>query len=366
MKKNVSQRYKQQKRNFIMDIINITTRINTVTVSAVTFCTLCCSPLSAAPTAVETVQATPQKVFDTIVNTSKKITGAAVEVYQTTVKARLINRGAGNCNNSNGHALEIMNGDKTNLNPFNRLKEKMTKSPNAKTVDAVVLDENNKVVERIQYKDTPESIAKTAQKVKNGQYDSATLKGTTETAEKFNKYAEKHGIPKRMQDTGISSNTTKTIAKSLGGAKEFPLSKAIATSAKTGSSIGAAISAGISVIANTTQVVSGEKTIKEAAVDVVKDTAGGAIAGAGATAAATVTGSALATGLAAVGAGATVVATAQVVVPTAVAIGTAVGISYAYDKICDKVKEKIEEKEQNQKKSTANPKILTEKRPDKQ
>ena len=130
--------------------------------------------------------------------------------YEATVKARALARAGGNPN-LNGHILEIMGADKTNLNPVNLVRgvsEKLTRSTTATTVDSVVM-KGGKVIQRIQYKDTPKGIADTIKRVKDGQYRSATLKGTTETAQKFNAMAEKAGISKRMQDTGISGRISK-------------------------------------------------------------------------------------------------------------------------------------------------------------
>ena len=207
--------------------------------------------------------------------------------YEGTVKFRALTR-AGGCNNLNGHILEIMGADKTNLNPVNWVRgisEKLTSSPTATTVDSVVM-KGGKVISRVQYKDTPKGIADTIRRVKSGQYNSATLKGTTETARKFNAAAEKAGIAKRMEDTGISGRTTKALGRACGACKQTSLARACAWSARSGGVWGGAISGGISAVSNIAAVCNGEKDGWEAAGSIAKDTAGGALSGAGAAAAA--------------------------------------------------------------------------------
>ena len=261
-------------------------------------------------------------------------TNASKHIYEATVKARAISR-AGNCNNLNGHILEIMGADKTNLNPLNGLKETLTRSKTATAVDSVV--KNGKtIVHRIQYKDTAKSIGDTVRRVKNGQYNSVTLKGTSETAKVFNEYAKKHGINKTMHDTGISSNTTKALARSCGAAKQVSLLKAAGSAAKSGGMVGGAVAGGISLISNTIAVANGEKDFGDAACEVVKDTAGGALSGAGAAAAATATGAGVATAIAGTAIAGTAIGTACVVAaPVAVAIGVGCLISGIWDAIFD-------------------------------
>ena len=255
-------------------------------------------------------------------------------LYEASVKARAI-QNAGGCNNLNGHILEIMGADKTNLNPFNGLHETLVKSRTAHAVDSVVT-KGGKIVQRVQYKDTAKSIGDTVRRVKDGQYNSVTLKGTSETAKVFNRYAEKHGIAKRMQDTGISSDTTKALAKSCGAAKQVPLARAAGVAAKSGGVVGGAVSGGISVITNTFALVNGEKDAGEALGCIAKDTAGGALSGAGSAAAATVTGAAVASAVAGTAIAGTAIGTACVVAaPVAVALGVGCAITAIWDAIWD-------------------------------
>lgn len=287
-------------------------------------------------TATENISASRQLGSSIVKFTSKtkelvkKGAVAAQECYFATVKGRAIKR-AGNCNNLNGHILEVMGGDQTNLNPTNGLHEKMTVSPNAKTVDATVVKEG-KVVQRIQYKDTVNSISETVRKVKSGQYNSVTLKGTTETAEAFNSYAAKHGINKRMQDTGISSDLTKTLAKSCGKVNEYSIAKMATTSAVYGAATGGVIAGGISTVSNISDVKNGKKDIETAAKDVAIDTVGGVLAGGAASVAGALSGSAVATGAAALGITGAAAAGATIVVPVVVATGTAFAVSYCWEK----------------------------------
>ena len=117
----------------------------------------------------------------------KQNVGNAVKhAYEASVKVRAL-RNAGGCNNLNGHILEVMGADKTNLNPFNGLHETLVKSRTATTVDSIVT-KGGKIVQRVQYKDTAKSIGDTVRRVKAGQYNTTTLKGTTETAKVFNRY----------------------------------------------------------------------------------------------------------------------------------------------------------------------------------
>ena len=214
----------------------------------------------------------------------KNVGTAAKHAYEASVKARALQR-AGHCRNLNGHILEIMGGDKTNRLSGPGIRETLTRSRTATTVDAVV-KMDGQVIHRIQYKDTARSIGDTVRRVRSGQYRSATLKGTTETAEAFNRYAAKHGIAKRMHDTGISSRTTKTLARSCGAARQISVGRAAAMAAKSGGAVGAVFSGGISAISNTVAVINGEKDFGEAVCCVAKDSAGGALAGAGSAAAA--------------------------------------------------------------------------------
>lgn len=66
-------------------------------------------------------------------------------------------------------------------------------------------------VHRYQYKDTPNSAKTTIKQVKSGKYKQATMRGTKESAEAFNKAAERAGINKRMEASNILSKTTNRV-----------------------------------------------------------------------------------------------------------------------------------------------------------
>ena len=258
----------------------------------------------------------------------------AKHLYEASVKVRAL-RNAGGCNNLNGHILEVMGADKTNFNPFNGLHETLVKSRTAHAVDSI-MTKGGKIVQRVQYKDTAKSIGDTVRRVKSGQYNSVSLKGTSETAKMFNRYAEKHGIAKRMHDTGISSNTTKSLARSCGAAKQVSLARAAGMAAKSGGVVGGVVAGGLSVITNGIALANGEKDAAGALGCIAKDTTGGALSGAGSAAAATVTGAAVASAVAGTAIAGTAIGTACVVAaPVAVAIGVGWAISSIWNKIWD-------------------------------
>lgn len=249
--------------------------------------------------------------------------------YEASVKARALARAGGNPH-LNGHILEVMGADKTNLNPANWAKgvrETLSASTTERAADSVVT-RAGRVIEKVQYKDCSKSIGDVVRRVKGGQYQGTTLKGTSETAKVFNRYAAKHGMAERMQDTGISRDTTKALGRACGACKEVSLGKAVAMSARAGGIFGGVFSGGISAVSNLAAVARGEKDGWEAAGCIAKDTAGGALSGAGAAATATATGGAVAAGISGTALAATTLGTACVVaapLAAAVAIGWAIG-----------------------------------------
>ena len=257
--------------------------------------------------------------------------------YDASVKGHALLRAGGN-QNLNGHILEVMGADKTNLNPCNwvrGVRETLSTSATDTVADSVVR-QGGKVIERVQYKDCSHSIGDVVRRVKSGQYQGTTLRGTTETAKVFNRYAAKHGMSVRMQDTGISQNTTKALARSCGACKQVPLSTAVGWAAKSGGIWGGAISGGISTVTNIRDVMNGNKDCLEAAGCIAKDTTGGALSGAGAAAAATATGSAVAAGIAGTAIAGTALGTVcAVAAPLAVAVGVGYGITKLWNAIWD-------------------------------
>lgn len=243
------------------------------------------------------------------------------QLYEGSVKLRAIGRAGANAN-INGHVLEIMAGDKTNLNPLNwarGVSEHMTKSSTSPCVDAVVM-KGGKVLQRIQYKDCSHSIGDVVRRVRDGQYRTTTLKGTTETARVYNRYAAKHGL-QRMQDSGISSNTTKSIARSVGSCKSVSVHSAAWSAAKSGGAVSAIIGGGISAIGNVHALCTGEKTAGEAACGIIKDTAGAYVTGAGSCYAATAVGAGTAAACTALGVTGAAAAACTIGAPLVAAVG---------------------------------------------
>lgn len=188
-------------------------------------------------------------------------TAVAVEVGRELYEESVINRMQGRSGvtpeGAKGIALEVMDIDQLNLkDAFNADRHtRMTKNPHAPQLDAITR-ENGVNVKRYQYKDTPASISKTVQQVKSGKYNQATLRGTKETAERFNKAAENAGINKRMESTGISTKDTKRVADKYLAVKDGTVSPAVganvANAAKTtalgAAGLTAALEAGRSII----------------------------------------------------------------------------------------------------------------------
>lgn len=141
---------------------------------------------------------------------------AGRQLYEGSVMKRMQGRaGAYTPTGAPGIAHEIMANDLANIkNTVNNpgAVTKLTKQANAQQLDAVTV-KNGKVIERIQYKDTSSAggLSKTMNQVKSGKYDQATLKGTKETTRPFNAAAERQGISKRMESTGISHKDTQRI-----------------------------------------------------------------------------------------------------------------------------------------------------------
>jgi hypothetical protein len=221
---------------------------------------------------------------------------------------------------------EILIKDRINGNPANMLNgttASLTKNPNAKTVD-IIVEKGGKIISRIQAKDTPNSIHKTLTQIKNGQYSSAKLSCTKETVSKLNPALEKANIAKRAHSSGISSETTKSIAIKAGAPLKDSLGKTCLTSAKSNAVTGAVISGGIAVVSGVRSLRRKEKNLKEVLINVGKETCGGSIAAAGAGAASTACGVAIS---------AAGITTGWVVaVPVAAAVGTGFGIKYVWDK----------------------------------
>lgn len=251
-------------------------------------------------------------------NFRNNVAGSASNVYEASVGMRALNR-AGYCPQLKGHVNEIMYCDKYNLNPGNILNGHhmdLTKSTTAHMKDVIAKNSAGKVVGHAQLKDTISNagVRKTVQQIESGHYSKTRVIGTEETAAKVNKVLEKHGFKQRVESSGISSKTTSRIAdKTLG---KMPTISTVFSAARAGGVTGAAVGAGMEAISSIGDLLEGDKSAGEAAVDVavagVKGGVTGAVSGAIGSAAAGVTGSAI------------TAATTATTVGSAVA-GTAVG-----------------------------------------
>lgn len=237
--------------------------------------------------------------------------------YEGTVTGRALKR-AGKNPNLKGHILEIMTCDRINVNPKNILRGKkavLTKSTTAMR-DDIVIKQGGKVVGRMQVKDTPKGIRDTVNKVRSGQYRGTSLVGTKETQNAYQSTVAKANakganITQKMSSNGISSQQTELLAKkALGGSVQQSAKEIGRQAAKAGMASGV-ISGSFEAAASTKQVLSKEKTLKQAVVDVSKEVAIGTASGAVGDAVATV---------------ATIVVAATPIAPAAPVIGTGAGV----------------------------------------
>ena len=253
------------------------------------------------------------------------------EVAEVKVGMEAVSR-AGNCKNLKGVVHETIYKDMKNMTPsniINNCKTNFSKSPTAVRDDLITKNAANKIVERMQLKDTPASISKTVSQVKNGHYKGTNLMGTKETVEAFNDVAKNNpAITQRMTSTGVSSKDTARIATKTIGSQAGKLSaSAVGKAAASSGAVGAAISGGIEVISSGIQLANGEIDGGEFALNVAKETVGGGLSAAGGTAAATVAAAGAATALAAT--------SAPLWVPAAIGVGAAVAVGSAIKGIWD-------------------------------
>ncbi len=242
--------------------------------------------------------------------------------YEAKVISESLKR-AGNNPQLKGVIHEVMIKDGINYNPVNMVKgvnAALTKSSTAKTVD-VVVKQGGKIVGRIQAKDTVNSIGKVVGQVKNGQYNSATIVGTKETAAKLSARFAKEGISKTVKSSGISSNTTQAMAVKAGVTGFKGLSKACGAAAKGGAVTGAVVGTGFAVVKGIRDLSKGEKDLGEVALDVGKEAVGSGLSAAGAGAAATAGGAVVASAVAAVGITGAAATALTVGAPVVIAVG---------------------------------------------
>lgn len=255
----------------------------------------------------------------------------AREAAEVKVGLEAANR-AGRCKNLKGIVHETIYKDMKNMTPnniVNNCKTSFSKSSTAVRDDLITKNAANKVVERMQLKDTPASISKTINQVKNGHYKGTNLMGTKETAKAFNDATKNNpAITQKMTSTGISSKDTARIATKTIGSQAGKLSaSAVSKAAASSGAVGAAISGGIELVSSGIQLANGEIDGGEFALNVAKETVGGGLSAAGGTAAATVVAAGTATALAAT--------SAPLWIPAAVGVGAAAAVGSAIKGIWD-------------------------------
>lgn len=174
---------------------------------------------------------------------------AMMESYDHSVASRMHGRaGAATQSGGKGIAFEIMYCDKkngANILMQDQCLTKMTNSSTATQADLVTM-KGNKVVERIQCKDTPSisGTRKTIDQVKSGKYRSTQLVGTSESAATFNEKASAAGVTKKMEDSGISTKDTTRISNKYNQVSSLEgMGNIVKSSAKAGGIIGGGIAA---------------------------------------------------------------------------------------------------------------------------
>jgi len=252
--------------------------------------------------------------------------------YEAKVIAESLQRGGRNPQ-LKGIIHEVLIKDSINGNPGNivkGIKASLTNKSNAKTVD-VVVTKGAKVFRRIQAKDTANSISRTVKQIQSGQYRSARILGTKETTKKLAHALKKAGASKPVKSSGVSSKTTEALAAKAGVTGTRGLGKACLNSAKAGAVAGAAIGAGIAAIKGIRDIKNSKKTIGEVALDVGKESIGGAISGACAGAASTACGAVVAGSVAAAGITGAGAVALTVGLPVVAAVGVGIGAKSLYD-----------------------------------
>lgn len=206
----------------------------------------------------------------------------AKQAYEQSVGKRAYALGK-NCKNLKGHVAEVMTCDKINLNPRNIIagrKASVTASRTAPCVD-VVVKQKNKVVERIQVKNTPSAtgIKKTVDQVGAGKYNSAKLVGTKETAQAYEEVMKKSGsnIKKKMLSNNVRTGQTEVIQAKMVGGNIAKNGKYIFNESKNIAKKSGIVTAAVSATVNGVKVYQGKESGKEATVNVAKDSAIGYI-----------------------------------------------------------------------------------------
>lgn len=258
--------------------------------------------------------------------------------YEQSVIARAIGRAGANPQ-LKGHIHEILVQDRKNLRNLltsNGATTQLTRSTTAGTVD-LVTTKGGKVIERIQVKDvtSQSGIDRLVKQCADGKYRSAQLVGSEETAQAFNKAAEKAGISKRMTSTGISSKSTESLAQRAGATGSGSLGSAIGQAAKTGGIAGAVVGGGIEVVKGCIDLIDGNADLPEVAGRVVKAGAKGGASGAAAGAAATAAGAGAATIVSALGMTGVAATATTIGAPLVAAVAAGYVVSEVFEGVCD-------------------------------
>jgi len=266
--------------------------------------------------------------------------GAVVSktAYEGTVIARAMER-AGRNPHLKGHIHEILVKDARNarnLLTLNGASTELTKSTTAGTVD-LVTTKGGKVIERLQVKDVTSQagIDKLVKQCADGKYRSAQLVGSEESAQAFNKAAEKAGISKRMTSTGVSSKSTESLAQRAGATGSGSLGIAMGQAAKAGGAAGAIIGGGVAAVKGCIDLIEGRADVAEVAGTVVKASAKGGVSGAAAGAAATATGAGAVAAVSALGMTGMAATAVTIGAPLAVAVGVGYVATEIFDWIFD-------------------------------
>lgn len=266
--------------------------------------------------------------------------GAVVSktAYEGTVIARAMER-AGRNPHLKGHIHEILVKDARNarnLLTLNGASTELTKSTTAGTVD-LVTTKGGKVIERLQVKDVTSraGIDKLVKQCADGKYRSAQLVGSEESAQAFNKAAEKAGISKRMTSTGVSSKSTESLAQRAGATGSGSLGSAMGQAAKAGGAAGAIIGGGVAAVKGCIDLIDGRADVAEVAGTVVKASAKGGVSGAAAGAAATATGAGAVAAVSALGMTGMAATAITIGAPLAVAVGVGYVATEIFDWIFD-------------------------------
>lgn len=261
------------------------------------------------------------------------ITQGGKAAFEGMTIAEALQRAGGNPH-LKGHIHEILVKNLYNCNPVNLVNDRTAQivtNPNAKTVDMVVM-QGGRVLERLQLKDTPNSIWKTAQQIKSGQYSSAQILGTPETVDKLSRVG---GLGnKTIRSSGVSSKTTEALAQRAGATGSGTVQGAMLQSARSSGIAGGVVSGGIAAIQGGVDLLNGDKEVPEVVGNITKESIGGAGAGAVAGAAATGVG-------AAIGGTALAGTAAAVAAPVVAAVVVGAAAKYVYDEVAGDLIEDI-------------------------